>query len=321
MKSFVLRAPGELVLADLPVPEPEPYQVRIKIAYVGICGSDVEAFLGHRRPEFLGDPPRLGHEPSGVIDKVGAHVTHLREGDPVTCVGTWGCYSEYILAWADQVLPLLPRITLSEGCLLEVLPGVMQAAMKTGISSAHDVLIHGQGLSGLLLTRLVALQGCGKLIVTDLFDEKLAIAREFGARWTINAAREDIATRVREIVPDGPDITILATLNGNDVPKAVEWTHVQGKVVLYGGIGPCDAINFFTPHIKGISIVKETTECRGQLERRRLWREAMQLVADDVLPLARLHTHTFPLDALPEAMALRATPRADVIHVVMENTW
>lgn len=321
MKSFVLRAPRQLALAELPMPEPGPYEVRIKVAYVGICGSDVEAYLGHRRPEFLGDPPRLGHEPSGIIEMVGPHVTHLKVGDTVTSVGTWGCFSEYILARAENVLRLAPEISLQEGSLVEVLPGIIMAATKTGITSAHDVLVLGQGLSGLLLTRLVALQGCKRLIVADLFDEKLAIAREFGANDTINAAREDVEARLQELVPGGVDMTILATLDGNDVPRAIRMTRSRGKVVLYGSIGPCDGINFFEPHIKGISIVKETNEMRGQLERRRLWREAMQLVADDVLPLERLRTHVFPMYALPEAMELRSTPRGDVIHVLMENQW
>jgi threonine dehydrogenase-like Zn-dependent dehydrogenase len=321
MKAFILRRPGSLERVDLPVPQPGAYQVRIKIAYVGICGSDVEAFLGHRRAEFLGDPPMLGHEPSGVIDAVGPHVQGLKVGDRVTSVGVWGCFADYIVNRADGVLKLPPEISLPDGSLIEVLPGVILAATRTGITSAHDVLVLGQGLSGLLLTRLVALNGCKRLLAADLFDEKLAIAKEFGAGWTINAAREDVAARVQEICPGGVDVTIMATLDGNDVPKALEWTRPQGKIVLYGSIGPCGEIDFFKQHIKGISIVKESTDCRGLLERRRWWREAMGLVADGILSTERLRTHVLPMGNLPEAMALRATPRADVIHVVLENDW
>jgi threonine dehydrogenase-like Zn-dependent dehydrogenase len=321
MKSFILTRPGQLDLAELPTPEPGPYEVRIRIAYVGLCGSDVEAFLGHRKPEYLGNSPRLGHEPSGIIDAVGPHVTHLKVGDPATCVGTWGCYSEYVLARTEHVLKLPPELPLIDGSLVEVLPGIIMAATKTGITGAHDVCIVGQGLSGLLLTRLVSLQGCKRLIVADLFDEKLAIAREFGATHTINASREDVAARVLEITGGGADVTIMATLNGDDVPDAVAFTRGRGSIVLYGSIGPCAGINFFDVHRKGISIVKETTHTHGNLERRRLWREAMQLVADDVLPLDRLRTHVLPMDRLPEAMALRTTPRGDVIHVLVENTW
>jgi threonine dehydrogenase-like Zn-dependent dehydrogenase len=171
------------------------------------------------------------------------------------------------------------------------------------------------------ITRLVALHGCKRVIAVDLFDEKLDLAREFGATHTINSAKEDITARVNEIVPGGVDVTIMATLDGNDVPKALSWTRNGGKIVLYGSIGPCDGIDFFHMHSKSISIVKETAECNGLLEYRRLWRQAMQLVADGIVNTERLRTHIFPMEELPKAMELRATPKPDVIHVVMENNW
>jgi L-iditol 2-dehydrogenase len=320
MKAFILSAPRQLNAVDIPIPEPGPGQVRIKIAYTGVCGSDVEAYLGHRKPEFLSNPPMLGHEPSGVIDKIGDGVFGLKVGDRVTSAGVWGCFSEYMVARPENVLKLLPEIPLIEGSLVEVLPGIIMAVTRTGITQAHDVLVLGQGLSGLQITRLLSFYGCKRLIAVDLFDEKLALAKEFGATHTINASREDLAKRVNEICPGGVDTTIMATLNGDDVPRAVEWTRRGGTIVLYGSIGPCTGIDFFKVHIKSISIVKETTRVTG-MEHRRLWREAMQLVADGILPHARLRTHIFPLEKLPEAMELRAVPKPDVIHVLIENDW
>lgn len=320
MLAFVLQQPRQLERIDLPVPEPGPDQVRVRIAYTGICGSDVEAYLGHRALEFLTDPPMLGHEPSGIIDKVGERVHGLRVGDKVTTVGTWGCFGEYIVCHPGNVLPLHERIPLIDGSLIEVLPGIVNAATNTGITSAHDVLVCGQGLSGLQITRLVSIHGCKRLIAVDLFDEKLEIARRWGATHTINASREDVKERVLEICPGGVDTTVMATLSGDDVPPAVEWTRHGGRIVLYGSIGPCSGIDFFRVHRKGISIVKEGYGRTG-LERRRMWKDAMELVADGLLPTAELRTHILPMEKLPEAMELRATPRGDVIHVLLENEW
>jgi len=321
MKAFILRGPRKLERVEMPVPEPGPYQVRIKVAYVGICGSDVEAYLGHRKVEYLGDPPMPGHEPSGVIDAVGRHVTGLKAGDRVTAVNEWGCFADHIVTAVENVLKLSPEISLPDGSRIEALPAVISAVVKTGITTAHDVLVLGTGLSGLQLVRMVALNGCKRLIAVDLFDEKLAIAREFGATHTINARTENVVARVNEIVPGGADVTILATLDGNDLVQAIELTRPRGKVVLYGSIGPCDRIDLFELHAKAISVVKETNECYGVLEKRRLWREAMQLVADGVLCIERLRTHVLPMEKLPEAMEMRSTPRADVIHVLMRNDW
>jgi 2-desacetyl-2-hydroxyethyl bacteriochlorophyllide A dehydrogenase len=320
MKAFVLSAPRQLQAVDIPLPEPGPNQVRVKIAYVGICGSDLEAYLGRRKPEWLGDPPMLGHEASGIIDQVGEHVSGLKVGDRVVAA-QWGSFAESVVCRPESVLKLPPEIPLTDASLLEALPGMMMAATKCGITRAHDVAIVGQGLSGLLLTRVVALHGCRRLIAIDLFDEKLDIARELGATHTINASKENVQKRIEEIAPDGVDFTIMATLDGNDVPPAVEWSRFGGKIVLYGSIGPCDGIDFFRVHCKALSILKESTELSGVLERRRLWREALQLVADGLLNVERLRTHIFPLEELPAAMELRATPRPDVIHVLIENDW
>ncbi len=321
MKAFILRGPRKLELADVELPQPGPYQVRIKVAYVGICGSDTEAYLGNRKVEYLGRPPMLGHEPSGAIDAVGPHVSGLKVGDRVTAVNTWGCFSDYVVTHVENVLKLLPEISLADGSRVEAMPAIMSAVATMNMTVAHDVAVVGQGYSGLQLTRMAALNGCRNLIAVDLFDQKLAIAREFGATHTINASREPVVKRVHEITGGGADFTIMATLDGNDVPAGIEMTRARGKLVLYGSIGPCSKIDFFAVHARAVSIIKETNEVYGVLAKRRLWREALQLIADGVMPVRRLVTHVMPMADLPKAMELRSTPRGDVVAVLMKNDW
>jgi threonine dehydrogenase-like Zn-dependent dehydrogenase len=320
MKAFVLRAPRKLECAELPIPEPGPGQVRVKVAYSGICGSDVEAYLGHRQPEWLSDPSILGHEAAGVVDAVGPHTPGVQPGDRVM-LAAWGSFADYAISDLTCVMKLLPKIPLIRGSLIEPLPGILRAATCSGITHAHDVVVVGQGLSGLPMTRLVALHGCRRLIAVDLFDEKLALAQEFGATHTINADREDVRERILDITSGGADYTIIATCSGDDVPPAVEWSRKHARIILYGGIGPCAGIDFFRVHCKAVTIAKETTDTGGMLEQRRLWRDGMQLVVDGLLDVERLRTHIFPLERLPEAMELRATPRPDVIHVLIESAW
>ena len=81
----VLDAPYQMSVRNALIPEPDETEVRVKIKWVGICGSDLEAYRGTRAPEFISTPARLGHEVSGVIDKVGAKVIGLKEGDKVAC--------------------------------------------------------------------------------------------------------------------------------------------------------------------------------------------------------------------------------------------
>ena len=86
----ILAEYGKMEMAYAAIPEPGPTQVRVKITYVGICGSDLEAYRGSRAPEFMTTPARLGHEVAGVLDKVGDKVVGLRVGDQVTCRYVWG---------------------------------------------------------------------------------------------------------------------------------------------------------------------------------------------------------------------------------------
>ena len=88
----ILARTGEMEMAHAAIPEPSATQVRVKITYVGICGSDLEAYRGSRAPEFMTTPARLGHEVAGVLDKVGSAVVGLRVGDQVTCRYVWGAW-------------------------------------------------------------------------------------------------------------------------------------------------------------------------------------------------------------------------------------
>ncbi len=81
----VLDRPYEISIGYAEIPEPNRNEISIKIEYVGICGSDLETYRGSRRPEYLSMPTRLGHEVSGVVNKVGANVNGIQIGDKVAC--------------------------------------------------------------------------------------------------------------------------------------------------------------------------------------------------------------------------------------------
>lgn len=84
-KVAVLEEVGRIAMRYAEVPVPGVDEVRVRITYVGICGSDLESFRGLRAPEFMTTPARLGHEVAGVIDAVGSSVVGVRVGDRVTC--------------------------------------------------------------------------------------------------------------------------------------------------------------------------------------------------------------------------------------------
>lgn len=322
MISYVLNNPCDLEKVDISIPEPSDYEVRVRVAYTGVCASDISIYKGERTPEVnTGDKILIGHEPSGVIDKVGSKVIGLKVGDFVTAIGVWGCFTEYVVTEPINILRLSPSISLIEGSIVEVLPSLAMTALKTDINESTDVLIIGQGLTGLLLTRLVFYKGCKNLIVADLYENKLTISKEFGATHTINVSEKDLEEEVKKIVPAGVDVCIVATRDGNDIAKALDLVRVRGRIVNFGAIGPCDGFDYFKFHCKGVSVVKESMNLSGIWEHRKIWKEVMELLADGILPSARLLTHIFPMTDLQKAIDLRLNYSSDAIHVLVENDW
>jgi threonine dehydrogenase-like Zn-dependent dehydrogenase len=177
-KVAILDRPRHLTLGFAEIPEPGDGQIRIRVKWVGVCGSDIEAYRGTRRPEFLSIPARLGHEVAGPIDKIGPNVEGLNVGDQVTCRYLWGAFAEYILCRPFNVKVVPRRFPLMDASLIEILPGVLHATELGRISQKTNVLIIGQGVSGLVLTQVVRFFSPKALAVTDLCEHKLTLARK-----------------------------------------------------------------------------------------------------------------------------------------------
>ena len=153
----ILEKPYSMKLARAKIPEPGDDELRIKVKYVGICGSDLEAYRGLRKPEFISFPARLGHEVGGVIEKLGKNIKGLKVGQKVTCRYVWGAYAEYIVCKPFNVQVIPDEFDLLDISLIEILPGVIHAAELSKCDSGRTVLITGQGVSGLMLTQVMSL--------------------------------------------------------------------------------------------------------------------------------------------------------------------
>lgn len=115
----VMREFGKLEMAHARTPQAGDNEIRVKIKWVGICGSDIEAFRGTRKPEFMSTPTRLGHEVAGVIDQAGKNVHGVKVGDQVTCRYVWGAFAEYIVCRPFNVKVLPPEFPLRETSLID----------------------------------------------------------------------------------------------------------------------------------------------------------------------------------------------------------
>ena len=318
-KVAILNKPYDIDIAHAKIPQAEDGEIRVKIKWVGICGSDVEAYRGTRQPEFLSTPARLGHEVAGIIDQIGPHVTGLAVGDRVTCRYVWGAFAEYIVCKPFNVKVLPPSFPLVETSLIEVLPGILHTADLAQITSSKNILITGQGVSGLILTQVLSLYSPKTLVVTDLKTRNLALAQKYGATHTYQIPSPDTPTMeiVGKDFPDGFDVVIPCLLEGDGMVDAINCAALNGRLVMYGCIGVCHKpVDFFKVHRKRLEIY--STEPRSDMDMRRYFQESVQLVLDGLVNTSEMITHKMPLTQISEAFALRDNKTNDAIHILID---
>ncbi|MBD2845948.1 alcohol dehydrogenase catalytic domain-containing protein [Paenibacillus sp. IB182496] len=315
----VLPAVGRIELARARIPEPREGEVRVRIKWVGICGSDVEVYRGARSPEFISYPTRLGHEVAGIVDKVGEGVIGIRAGDQVALRYVWGAFAEYVCCAPFSLKTLPKSLPLIEGSLIEVLPGILHAAELAELAPHKDVLITGQGVSGLVMTQVIRLFSPRRLVVTDLYDEKLALARKYGATHTYRLPHAGARTMdtVGADFPDGFDVVIPCLLEGAGMVDAIDAAAQNGRIVMYGCIGTCnEPVDFFKVHKKRLDIL--STEPKRDIDNRRFFEEGLRLVMDGLVNTKEMITHIVPLREVKRAFELRNAHDGGTIHVMVD---
>lgn len=259
MKAISLLAPWQVGVVDISEPRLGPEDVLVDIHYVGLCGSDLSAYRGHM--PLLTYPRIPGHEVSGIVAARGDLVPEsIAEGDRVTLspyshcgvcpacrVGrTNSCQFNQTLG-VQRDGALSPRITAHFGkvhssqllsfeelALVEPMSVGYHAANRAQVSEIDVVLAIGCGTIGIGVVAAVARKGA-TVIALDIDDRKIGMARRFGASHTINSARQDPLSAVRELT-NGEGVTVAIEAVG--LPEtyrlAVEAVVYAGRVVYVG---------------------------------------------------------------------------------------
>jgi len=319
MQVAILEEPFKIRLARAKIPEPKDDELLVKIKYVGICGSDVEAYRGTRAPEFISLPARLGHEVAGTIEEIGKSVIGLKVGDKVCLRYVWGAFAEYLCCEPFNVKKLPPEFPLLEASLIEILPGVIHTAELSEIDPSKNVLIMGQGVSGLVLTQVFKLFSPKNLVVTDLFDTKLELAKKYGAThaYKLPSAKAKTMETLKRDFPEGFDVVIPCLLEGDGMVDAIDCVAQNGIIIMYGCIGVCNQpVDFFKVHRKRTAII--STEPRRDIDNRRFFEEGVRLVSEGLINTSEMITHILPLSEIAKAFKLREQHQEDVIHVIVD---
>ena len=265
----VMTAPGKIEFHDVPVPEIGADQVLVKMMRLGICGSDIHVY--HGKHPYTSYPVTQGHEVSGIIEKVGANVKNLKVGqnvviepqvfcghcypcthgkynlcDELKVMGfqTTGAASEYFAVDAAKVDVVPEGVSLDEAAMIEPLAVTIHAAKRFENISGANVCILGCGPIGILLAQSCKALGAAKVMITDVSDYRLALAKSLGADYTFNTMKESFAECMINVFgTDKADVIYDCAGTNITMDQAIQNCRKGGRIVLvavFAGLAKVD---------------------------------------------------------------------------------
>jgi threonine dehydrogenase-like Zn-dependent dehydrogenase len=302
MQAAVITAPRELTLRQVPLPQPGPHQIRVKLQGCGVCASNIPPWEGRPWFSYPMAPGQLGHEAWGLVDAVGDDVTNMHPGDRVAMISDHA-YAEFDLTTPDRTVRL-PEPLREVPFPAEPLGCAMNIFRRSGIRPGDTVAILGVGFLGALLTRLAQDAGARVLAVSRR-TFSLEIARAMGASESI--AMDDhskVIERVRELT-SGQFCDVVIECVGKQWPLdlAGELTHERGRLVVagYHQDGPRQ-VNMQLWNWRGLDVInaherEPEVYLAGMLD-------AVEAVTRGRIDPVPLFTHSFRLDQLAEALEM-----------------
>jgi S-(hydroxymethyl)glutathione dehydrogenase/alcohol dehydrogenase len=329
MKAAILvESKRPLVVADIDLPEKlDAGQVQVKLHYSGICGAqinEIDAVKGSDK--FL--PHLLGHEGSGVVQKLGPGVSTVKEGNHVvlhwrpskgiqsfTPKYDWNgrqVNAGWVTTFNEQAVVSENRLTVIQkdfdmriaplfGCAVTTAFGVVNndAEVKVG----QSVVIFGIGGVGLNIAQAAAMVSAHPIVGVDLLEHKLEMGKKFGLTHTAMSGNENVNKTIRSLVgEEGADVVIETTGNSRVIEKAYELTHPDGKTILVGVPNKGDNISIYSLplHFNKVLTGSHGGDSVPDLEIPRY----INLIGAEKMTLEGLITHEFRLDQINEALDL-----------------
>lgn len=269
MKALVLRDYKQLSLDEVPVPECGRNDLLIRVKACAICGSDIHGMdgsTGRRIPPII-----MGHEASGVVEKVGSDVADFKPGDRVTFDSTvycgrcfhcrhgevnlcdnrrvlgvscedyrlHGAFAEYVAVPQHIVYHIPDEVSFEQAAMVEPLSIAFHALRRSSVSLNSAAVVVGSGMIGLLIIQLLKIAGCKRVIAVDIKESALDAARKFGAEITINSSKTDVRAEILKATDNrGADLAFEVVGIAQTLKTAIYSLRKGGSVTLVGNLHP-----------------------------------------------------------------------------------
>lgn len=269
MKALHYYGPRNVKFEDIPKPGAGPGEVVVKVAYCGICGTDVHAYSmeGIFNWDLI-----LGHEPVGYVEEVGEGIDFVKPGDrvamgppgdcgmcyscntgnPNTCVngfpntagigpGTKGAYAEYVLSRFPQneLFKIPDNVSFEQAVLFDVMGVGFHAVRHSDMRPGDNVVVSGCGSIGLSVVQSVKLGGSNNLVCFDPLESKRKLALECGADYAFDPGNEEHLDQAKEILSYIPGAQVCFEAAGHpaSIQTCFDFCMNSGQVVMIGQDG------------------------------------------------------------------------------------
>jgi L-iditol 2-dehydrogenase len=329
MKAMMLTGIRQMEMRDFPEPTiVNSDDVKIRMSVLGICGSDIHYYnqgqIGSQKVIY---PFSVGHEGAGVVVEAGKSVKRVKPGDHIAidpampcyecdqclsgrhhtcrklrflgCPGqAEGCLMEYIVMPEKSCFPLTGKLTPDHGSISEPLAIGVYAEKKSGGVKGLNIGIFGFGPIGMSVMLAAKAQGAENIYVTDLIDERLAIAVKEGTTMIGNPGTENIVGKIIQDEPLGIDLAFECCGKQEAFDQAIELLKPGGKLIVVG-IPEFDqwTMNVETTRRREISLqfIRRQVDCvEGTLE----------MMKNGSISIENMVTHRFPFEKTKEAFDL-----------------
>ena len=342
MKVAVFTGIRGLEIREAPRPVLErPGDVMVRVDALGVCGSDVHYYtVGRIGDQAVEYPATLGHECAGAVVEVGPDVAELqvgqrvavepaiscgrcdqcRQGRPHTCRNLLflgcpgqapGAATEYITIDSECCYPIPDSMTAVQAALVEPLSIGVYAQRRAEMRAGGASAILGSGPIGLSVLMTLRAVCPGRTYVTDLLDNRLELAAQYGADWTGAPTREDVVKSILEREPEGLDWVFECAGQQETLDQAVELLKPGGTLVMVG-IAQLDRVSFPLDPLR-------RKELRVQTVRRQngCTAPAIEMAANGAVNVDPLATHHFPLEQTKQAFDLVAAYEDGVVKAIV----
>lgn len=336
MKAVYVPEPGKLEIIEKEVPKiTKDTEVLVKITAAGICGSDIHIF--HGTHAYATYPRIIGHEGCGVVVETGKGVSNVKKGDPViiepihgcgTCYacrnGRYNCcpdivvagvhcdgvMEEYMVVESRQLYTYDPMLTPIEAATAEPYTVGAQANAQGGTMPGDMVLVHGAGPIGMIICDIAEKRGA-HVIVSEINESRLELAKFFGAEYTINPQKEDLKERIMELTK-GEGVNVIFETSG--VPSlmslSVELLSPHGRLVPLTFAPEPVPINFR-------QINKNELIIAGTRNQNSKFKEVVESLPGRRDRIDKLVTHVFPMEEAKKAFETAMDKNSGACKVVI----